>query len=53
MLKFLIRLQYIDRRYIFLAMAVGVLIGRLAPGVSEALDRVSHQGLHLRVDAVA
>ncbi len=38
------RLGFIDRYltlWIFLAMLVGVAIGRLAPGVREAIDRVS------------
>ncbi len=38
------RLKPLDRLltlWIFLAMGAGVLIGHLAPGVSEALDRVS------------
>jgi len=38
------RLAFLDRYltlWIFIAMALGVAIGRLWPGVSEALDRVS------------
>lgn len=38
------RLGFLDRYltlWIFLAMGVGVLIGRFVPGVSEAMDRVS------------
>ncbi|MCL4742941.1 MAG: ACR3 family arsenite efflux transporter [Phycisphaerales bacterium] len=38
------RLGFLDRlltAWIFLAMGAGVLIGRFAPGVPEALDRVS------------
>jgi ACR3 family arsenite transporter len=38
------RLGFLDRfltLWIFLAMAFGVLVGRFAPGISDALDRVS------------
>ena len=38
------RLGFLDRfltLWIFLAMALGVLVGRIVPGISDAIDRVS------------